>query len=346
MKDTSIIRTILFNILVIITILFIYLFFFPKKSYIGQKISNKSTSDIDVTFKENIRNMKIASDVYFEDNKENKVTVKRLMEKNLIAEIKDSNGESCDTESYVEKENEKVKIKLNCNDKSDEITLDNSEKFICIYQYEKILGEEYTKWSEWSNWQEEKVESNDLTNVETKQEKIKDGTKKETKEKKNEIDATLNQCPEGYTKTKNGCMSKKPTNTIPAGKDYSCPSGYNLKSNYCYKGNLKKEPTINYSCPTDGIKTHFELNKDKCNVYTIKKNSEYYTCPNDYKLSNNKCYKIETYEEEVENYKEITMYKYQTREKNKKIDIKWSKINDKDLIKQEYNMVGKLVCEL
>ena len=103
MKDTSLIRTILFNILVIITILFIYLFFFPKKSYIGQKINNKPTNDTDTTFKENIRNLKIASDVYFEENKENKVTIKKLKEENLIAEIIDSNGISCDEESYIDK---------------------------------------------------------------------------------------------------------------------------------------------------------------------------------------------------------------------------------------------------
>ena len=351
MKNTSVIRTILFNVLVILTIIFIYIFFFPKKSYVNELLYKELKPDIDETFNDNINNMKIASDIYFENNSETEVTLDKLIEENLIAELKDTTGNACNKESYVKKEEAQTKIYLDCNEKKEEIIINKTnqdKKFICIYQYEKELGNSYTKWSDWSTWQEEKVESNDLTNVETKIEKTKIGTKKETKEKEITKEPIKQECPNNYIKQGNTCISKEATNKISAAKDYTCPSGYTLRKNMCYKGNIQKEPTIKYACPTDGERTHFELDRDTCKVYTVKRNikEKFYTCEEGYKLSNGMCTKIETYEEEVDDYKEITMYKYQTREKTKKIDIKWSTKDDKKLLNEEYNMVGKLTCEI
>lgn len=348
MKNTNTIRTILFNILVILTILFIYLFFFPKKSYVNKVLDKELNPNVEETFKQNINNMKIAANLYFENSDSNKVTVKELINKNMIAELKDSQGQACSQESYIEKQNNSTKIYLECNDKTEEAVINEEQqesneekpksvdKFLCIYQYEKRLEKSYTKWSEWSEWQEEKVESNNLTNVETK--KINDETSSEGQE----IEATKQLCPNNYKESENICMSKKPTNTIDAAKKYNCPNGYVLKSNMCYKENSRIQPTIKYSCPSDGERTHFELSNNKCNVYTKIKKQETYICPDGYNLSGNKCYKNES-----NNSNEKTLYRYQTRnEINEKIDIKWSTKNDNKLLNDGYTIVGTLSCEL
>jgi len=116
MKDSSAARTFLFNILLILTLVVIYLLFFPKKSYIKAKYEEFNPK-AEETFNSNINSMKVASTKYFIDKKESKVTLKKLIDNNLITELKDSNEDTCDTKSYVEKKDDGLLINRECKDK-------------------------------------------------------------------------------------------------------------------------------------------------------------------------------------------------------------------------------------
>lgn len=333
MKDSSVVRTILFNILVILTLVFIYLLFFPKKSYVKEKLDNELNPLIDETFNTNINSLKIAGETYFEENENTKITVQELIDESLIAELKDSNGNTCSNSSFVEKTDSKMTIHLDCEDKSDEVIIKYSdEKFLCIYQYEKKIEPTYTDWSNWSNWDTQEIKKDDLTNVETKIEEELDGTRTETGTREVSIEAikdTKISCKAGYEIYKDICRMKLELLKIAA--TYS-------------------NETKSYSCPSNRENLEFELNGNICYIYGVNYEEqeliETYNCPIEYKLSGTKCIKTEEYQYEVENYKKVTYYRYQTRKlEPEKIDVKWSTPDDKELLNAEYNMVGKLTCE-
>lgn len=332
MKDSKKLRTIIFNILVILTILFIYFLFFPKKSYVKEKLDDNLSPLSDETFKENINAMKIASSTYFNSNENKTVTLQELIDQNLLAELKDSRGEACSTTSYVERTDEMIKIHLDCNDKSGDryISL-KDDKFLCIYQYEKKIESGYTEWSEWSEWSTNQIEGNEYTNVETEIRKEPDGTKTEIETKEETIAATSS-------------TKRVQTDTINATIQYYCEKGYELRNGKCYKGNSVKNSYASFSCPANTNNTEYVIDGSKCKVYSITRSG--YSCPSGYNLSGSTCYRTVNYEKEVENYKDVTYYRYQTREKtNEKIDTKWSIKDDYNLLNDSYNMVGKISCE-
>ena len=374
-KNSDLIKKILFNSLVILTIILIYLLFFPKKSYIESKLNNELNPIIEETFNQNIKSMEIAANNYFSENNEEKITLKQLIDKNLLVDLKDSNGNICDSNnSYIENKDNKLNIYLKCNEKEEtiEITKENTsndniekpnnennidntkEKLLCLYEYRKKLPDTYTEWSEFSNWQTEEVKSNDLTNVEIKKEHVLDGTKIITEQKEINIEATKKirlACPSDYIESNGTCIKETKLNTVTASFSYTCPNGYTKNGTNCYKNGNTIKATKNYTCPNNQSNIRFELSNDKCNVISIKylnitNKEEYYTCPNGYNLSGNKCYSNIAVEKEVENYKEVTYYRYQTRKKNnEKYDIKWSRINNNTLLESEYNMIRKIICE-
>lgn len=337
--SSSTVRTILFNLLVILTILFIYFFFFPKKSYTKEQLDIEVSPIIDDMFNQNINNMKIASKIYFEENEETKVTIEELKNKNLLAELKDSNNEACNKDSYIQKEKRKTIYHLECNDKKDEIIIyePSNDKFLCIYQYEK-KEKFYTEYSDWSTWSLDKIDGDELTNVETKIEQEK------TNDEQIE-DATIKNetiCENGYTLSNNTCKKRTLTNNIKASLKYNCKDGYTRSGTMCYKGNLKEPAQKKYSCPSNSQNVEFEVNGETCDVYSIRYKEpnkiNKYECNEGFELKNNKCYKYET-------YKYITYYRYQKRDIKEKIDIKWSIKDDNNLLTKEYSMVGPITCE-
>ena len=150
----------LFIILTILTIIFIYLLLFPKKSYVEIKLSEEINPIIEETFNENIESFKIAANSYFEKTESTEVTLQELIEKNLIVNLKDSTNKECFTESKVIKDN---KIILKCPDKEAEISLKETkdEKLICLYQYKKEINASYSDWSECSNIDGYQLETKD-----------------------------------------------------------------------------------------------------------------------------------------------------------------------------------------
>ena len=317
MENSKLIRTIVFNILVILTIVFVYLFFFPKKSYIKNKIDNGVNPIVDETFNENIYSMKIAGMAYFENKENGTATIQELIDNGLLADLKDSTQQSCYASSYVEKIDDKMKIHLECSDKSGEkfISLDDG-KFLCIYQYEKKTENSFTSWSDWSDWSTNFVESNELTNVETEVRKELDGTTTKTEAKEETVSAysTAN-------KTKTGSIDATRKEIYKNGQKY-----------------------FSFTCPANTSEKEYVLENTKCIVYTITRSN--YTCPDGYSLSGTTCYRTVNYDVETENYKDVTYYRYQKREIiDEKIDIKWSTIDDQNLLNDSYTMVGKVSCE-
>jgi hypothetical protein len=363
MKDSSLIRTVLFNILLVLTLLIIYLMFFPKKSYVKEKLDNEPSHEVEEVFNSNINSMKIASLNYFENNDTSNVTLQELIDKNLLTELKDSTNTSCSNDSYVEKRENKLIIALKCSDKEDtkEIVLDkedndSEERLLCIYEYKKETKEGYTDWSDWSEWSKEKIEKDELTNVEEKVEKEEDGT--EVIENTNEysIEATYNSkigCPDGYTETNGTCKKKEETNSINAIVKYTCEglAGYRLEGSKCVGSTNTLNAIAHYSCPSNQGSLEYELSGTTCRVFMIRyinpgETQGYYTCPDGYYLSGNRCYASETYNEEIKKYKDVTYYRYQKREKtNKKIDIIWSSKDNQELLDKEYTMSRVITCE-
>lgn len=329
-EDTSLIRSILFNILVILTIILIYFLFFPKKSYIEKKLDNKfDMNEIEI---QNIKNMEIAGLSFFNENKNTtKITLSELIDKKLILELKDKDNNVCSKDSYIEKKDGKLIIYLKCNEKEtiNEIEIKNNEndKTICIYEYIKQEPEKYTEWSEFSDWQKEEKKSNELIQVETKIKKEKIGTTKTTETKKIEINAKANiilTCPNGYKQNKDACIKEVKSSSIPA---------------------------QNNKCPNDKKLIRYELNGNKCDMISIRymepiNKKIYYTCPDGYELSGTTCVTNKNIEKEIDEYKEITYYRYRTRKKiESKYDVKWSIINDYKLINDEYIMSKEIYCE-
>lgn len=354
MNKEKIRKTVLFNLLLICTIIFIFVLFFPKKSYIQRKIDNNLGQDIEVTFKENINALKIASINYLKESDKDSVTLQELIDKNLLTELKDSKGNLCSNESYSKKEDNKITVNLKCSDKEDKIEepIENNH-LICLYEYRKEIEEGYTEWSEWSEWSKEKIEKNDLTNVEEKKEKELDGTEFVTKTREISVEAIKNKkisCQNGYEEENGSCKTKTVLNSVNASISYSCPEGYKKAGTNCFKDDDRINATKEYYCPANQGSTEFELEGDKCNIYRIQyvsPNTEYYyTCNEGFELSDAKCIGKEEYEEEVEKYKEVTYYRYQTREiTDKKIDIIWSHKDDKSLLDKSYNMVKEVSCD-
>jgi len=353
-------KIILFNILIILTIILIYLLFFPKKSY-TEKLLEKNPEAEEV-FNSNINSMKIAAINYFENNETEKVTLDELIKKELLFDLKDSNNNSCKKESYAEKHNDKITIDLKCEDKEDKIefNIENNienkkrKKLFCLYEYTKETNKEYTDWSDWSEWTKDEKEKNDLTNVETKTETIEKGTKTVYNTKTISIDANKYvslACPNGYQEEDSRCKKKQELNTINASIKYTCPNGYTKSGTKCYKGNNYIDATKSYYCPQDGKGTEYKLSNDKCKIYNViyydTSIVEYkYYCDSSYYLDGTKCNKQIEYEEEVKDYEEVTYYRYQTRNKiDKKNDIIWSSKDNKDLLNKSYNMTREISCE-
>lgn len=325
MNDTRKIRTIMFNILVILTLVFIYVFFFPKKSYVKNKMEKGLEEIVENTFNQNMESMKISGKEYFSSRENGTVTLQQLIDEGLSAELKDSKGESCNTASYIEKDENKMKIHLECSDKVEDTIISlTDDKFLCIYQYEKKIESGYTEWSEWSEWQIDKVEKDDLTNVETETRKELAGKTKEQKSRQESTPATSKQaCPNGTIDVGNKkCKIRREVGTV----------------------DLQQK-----KCPNNNTKYEYEKIGNKCKkyeIYYIDQSQTTPTCPQGYSLSGNTCYKTVYYEEEVDNYKDVTYYRFQTRKKtDEKIDIKWSTKDDQELLNQSYIMIGKTSCE-
>ena len=134
-------------------------------------------------------------------------------------------------------------------------------------------------------------------------------------------------CPSGYTKIGNSCVKTK-TNTA------TCPSGYTKIGNSCVK--TKKNAA---TCPSG-----YEKINNTCKKVYYK--SIIKSCPTGFTLTNEtnqRCYKKVTSVITMHDVRNVTYYRYATREYiNGTIDYKWSTSNnDKSLLNNGYKLTGR-----
>ena len=355
MEDTSFIRKVLFNVLVILTILFIYYMFFPKKSYVDDKLKKLTSPNDTASFNKNMTNMEVASKKYFLDKDTDKVTLGELIDNKYL--VDDSSNASCSKdESYASLSGDSISIYLKCNghDETREVTLERSSVGeICIYQYEKETETGFSDWSDWSDWQKEEVLESELIHVETKVESLSTGVSSVDDYREVSIDAYVNysnSCPDGFTDNGCKCIMKEVLNSFDASVSYSCPSGYSRNGFNCYKDGDVVSASKEYYCPSNTGSLEFSLSGSSCSAYSVRSrdyvgSQTYYSCPDGYELRGSECYTTEYYEDEVENFEDVTYYRFQTRSKlDGKKDIKWGHVNNQDFINDGYDMTEEIFC--
>lgn len=206
---------IILKLLVAVIVVILIIWLFPTKGYINNQIDKKIGVSDNQIFTNNINTMKQAALGYYTGNrlpqndKTVKMTLKEMLEKNLITEITDNEGKSCDKEkSYIEvtkeKEDYKLKVNLTCKNKEEyvvsyfgnydyctsgvcekkkltenEAEETNSEvtNMATECQYSKATGGYWTNYGNWSNWTTQQINSSNSRQVQTKTEKVQIGTK-------------------------------------------------------------------------------------------------------------------------------------------------------------------------
>ena len=219
-------KNIIIKFLLIVVIIFLIIWLFPTKNYVKNIIDQKLGTNTNQIFNTNIETMKNAAVSYYNGDRlpskkgdSRTLTLKEMLDKNLLVNFTDSNGKKCNTEkSYVKvTKNDKdysLKVNLVCSDKKAYINSYISEKSDAdaVYSKKKLAEntntddneniettnkkennsnvaistfEEcqyvkqtngYYKYSAWSNWSLEPVQSTNTKEVETKQDKIQTGT--------------------------------------------------------------------------------------------------------------------------------------------------------------------------
>ena len=285
-KKTSITSFFIKLIIVIIFVIFALWLLSSINKGLNSNIDNINNSLnvlTDNIFSENISKMKEVGKEYFTTERlpqnigdVKSLTLKEMYDKKLILELKDKNGKSCSADnSYVMVEkldNEyQMKVYLECGKEKNYIIVimgcyDYCSTTICEknnstnnkqieYEYKKETGGYWTDFGNWSEWSKIQINKTNYRDVETKTEK------------------------EEYT------YNKTIYNKEYIAYQVSCPSGYNLNSNYtqCYKVIKKNEyvePTI---CPKnkDGF-TLVSQNGFTCNYqknYTTTITANPLACP-------------------------------------------------------------------
>ena len=193
-------KSYIIKLVLAVLLLFLLMWLFPTKGFLTKKIDESINEKLDASapqiFNENVKIMGDAAQDYFtgsrlpKNGKTVKITLGEMLEKHLLVEFTDSKNSTCDKkESYVEVTNEKseyiMKVNLSCTDIKDYViiylfpstvvTSASSNANSC--KYEKITNAKWDDYSEWLNWQTEKILKTDYNQIETKTEKIYIGTK-------------------------------------------------------------------------------------------------------------------------------------------------------------------------
>ena len=334
------------QVLIILLVIFILMWLFPTKNYLNNNIKNETNTDLssEILFNQNLLSMKDAAREYYtisrmpsKDGDSKMMTLGEMIEKQMVVSLIGSDGTKCSTEaSYVkvtkvDKEYEMI-VSLTCSGVTKTIKTtvgcynycgsglcekDNTPTTTeyTIYEYKKIKAAT-EGWTNWSSWSKTKVTATSTRQVETKTEKVQDGTTTSY------IDADVTvtkKCETGYTLVGEKCVStKNETDTKPAkvsynyncnaypdytlegtrcvkktssyvgyDKTYGCENSsytYNSRSNTCTKTSWKNA--------TPHVKVSFTCEDGPCK--TVSKIDYYYCSTDGYKLSGKKCYKTTT----------------------------------------------------
>ena len=143
-------------------------------------------------------------------------------------------------------------------------------------------------------------------------------------------------CPSGYTRSGSTCSkSTTATTTTTVG----CPSGYTKSGNSCVANTATTvSKTTTVTCPSGYTQRGTTCAKDV--TYNLNENA---LCDDGLRQSDGRCYKDETTIETVNGVRDVTYYRYRTRNyTGGNTDYKWSTSNnDTSLINAGYRLTGK-----
>lgn len=216
-QSTFKLKGIILKIILILLVTFIIIWLFPTKDYVSNLINQKLGTSEEQVFNNNVNTMKNAALSYYTGSRlpqnngdKSKLTLKEMLDENLLIEFTDSKGKTCDTKkSYVEitknEEDYKMKVNLSCSDKEAYIvsyiglydycaggvcekkklteneesqeTLESQEPQTTANEckYAKTSGGYYTNYGNWSSWTTNRVTSSNTREVQTKSEKVQTG---------------------------------------------------------------------------------------------------------------------------------------------------------------------------
>ena len=292
-------KSLIIKILILALIVFLVIWVIQV---INNRKNNNSNNKI---FNQNIENMNDAAESYYKSNElpknigdKNKITLQDMIDNNLLMEFTDKNGNFCDEKnSYAQitktKENlYQLKVLLSCDDNTDYLVKDfniensSSETKDTTETKDNIENNKQEKNQEESKSVEEINE--ETNNVDYIDEKVQEQTYTTYEKKK------------VYTYTTQYEFRKLLEESTTK---YTCPDGYSLMGNKCFKSIIESEinATLEYYEDKDIITDPLEKIEDSKKEYTdpIKNTTEpTYSCPSGYEKTgsgiNTKCYKIST----------------------------------------------------
>lgn len=276
-------KDILIQLLFIILFVFIMVWLFPTKSNMTN-LSNKMDILTSTIYNTNLQTMKDAAVSYYTVerlpqalNDSERMTLKEMLDKNLLVDFVDGNGNKCDVNaSYVEVlklENEyQMKINLSCTDrdayiivhlgcydyckavgvcqKEEETTIvDNKCKESCTYEYLKVENGKWGDYGAWSTWSTTQVNQTDYRYVETKTSTVTKNVVEETGHKTETVDAiatTVKYCVKPYKDNGKTC-----TRTAEGYYMAQCPTGYTLNADGTCTGTVTVEYKDSPVCPSN-----------------------------------------------------------------------------------------------
>lgn len=223
-KERFTIKDLLIQVLFVGVFIFLLVWLFPLKSDVNKRFDklnnnlNNSLSPLyDQIFNQNVMAMKEAAITYYTTSRlpqkvgqEEKMTLSKMLEENLVLPFVDKDGKQCDLmESYVSitKMDEEyiLKINLKCGNQEDYLLVhlgcynycdgnvcekeeekpqqpvtpskpDTPSKPVVndtyLYEYVKVTDGKWGEYGDWSDWIENVITSTDYRQVETKTEKV------------------------------------------------------------------------------------------------------------------------------------------------------------------------------
>ena len=324
-------KSIIVKLLLIVIIVFLVIWLFPTKNYVKNIISQKLGTGVDQVFNTNIETMKNAAISYYNGGRlpsktgdSRTLTLKEMLDKNLLISFSDSNGKKCDLEkSYVKvtknDEDYSLKVNLVCNDKS-------------AYINSYITGVSCTD----AVCSKKKITENNDETKDNKESEKKDDEPTDAKQDVNVNNTAVSeQCQ--YVKKLNGYYK------------YGAWSNWSLEP--VQANNTREVQTKQEKIQTgtilvqDGTVKHTQ-NPKKVTISKYGKTSIKYVCPSDFDnggVYNNYVTCVKTMPNYVNKptYRNATYYRYRTKTYiNGGNDYKWSNCNDGNLKASGYSLTG------
>lgn len=320
-------KSIIIKFLLIVIIVFLIIWLFPTKNYVKNIIDQKLGTTVNQVFNTNIETMKNAAISYYNGDRlpskngdSRTLTLKEMLDKNLLVNFTDSNGKKCNTEkSYVKiTKNEKdysLKVNLVCTDKKAYINsyISDSSCTNEVCSKKKITEE--------SSMSDNKTEESNESKEDNKKDEVAKGSSQECQ----------------YVKKSNGYYK------------YGAWSNWSLnpvQNTNTIEVQTKQEKIQTGTVLTEDGTTKHTQNPKKVTLSNNGKTYIKYVCPADFDNGGTydnyvTCVKTMPNYVYKPTYRNATYYRYRTKTYiNGSADYKWSNCNDDSLKSNGYALTG------